>query len=125
MSTTVASANGRVRSCRCAAAETPTPGPVTRTSSGAGLPSSVTIVTSGAADQACAATRSAGTPPSPTRGSSRVTRSTVTPSPAPVISTTAVPSNGAEPSCSPRSRRSGVNRQFSSRPPGTSNASTS
>ena len=29
MSTTVASANGRVRSCRCAAAEAPTPGPVT------------------------------------------------------------------------------------------------
>ena len=40
-------------------------------------------------------------------------------------STAAVPSNAAVPSCSPRSRRSGVNRQFSSRPPGTSKASTS
>ena len=32
---------------------------------------------------------------------------------------------GAEPSCRPRSRLSGVNRHSSSRPPGTSKASTS
>ena len=37
----------------------------------------------------------------------------------------AVPVACAEPSCRPRSRRSGVNRQISSRPPGTSNALTS
>ena len=55
----------------------------------------------GAADQACAATRSAGTPPSPTRASPRSTRSTVTPSPAPAISTTAVPSRRRRPVVQP------------------------
>jgi hypothetical protein len=101
----------------------PSPGPVTVTVTGSGLPSSVTTVASRNADHAAAATRSAGTPPSPMRASSRPTVSAVTPSPA-GTSIVAVPSKAA-PSCRPRSRRSGVKRQFSSRPPGTSKASTS
>ena len=94
------------------------------TVTGPGVPLSVTTVASRNADHAAAATRSAGTPPSPMRASSRPTVSTVTPSVA-VTSTFAVPSNVAVPSCRPRSRRIGVKRQFSSRPPGTSKASTS
>jgi hypothetical protein len=121
--TTVAEAFGVVRSWMWPAAVTPAPGPVTVIVTGAGEPSRVTTVASRNADQAAAATRSAGTPPWPRRASSRPTVSTVTPSPVDTT-TCAVPSNAA-PSCRPRSRRSGVNRQFSSRPPGTSNASTS
>ena len=77
--TTVASACGVVRICRCAHAVASAPGPVTVTVTGSGCPSSVTTVASRNADQAAAAIRSAGVPPSPSRGSSRPTVSTVTP----------------------------------------------
>ncbi len=94
---------------------------MTVTVTGAGVPSSVTTVASRNADHAAAATRSAGTPPWPIRGSSRLTVSADAPSTVIV----AVPSKTAVPLCRPRRRRMGVNRQFSSRPPGISNASTS
>src|ERR1700754_4294235 len=84
----------------------------------------VTIVALLNDENACAATRSAGTPPWPSRSSPRRTVSTVTPGRS-VTSMPAVPVATADPSCSPRRRFSGVNRQISSRPCGTSKASTS
>src|SRR6478672_3914721 len=86
--------------------------------------STVTIVALLNDENAWAATRSAGTPPWPRRSSPRRTVSTVTPGRS-VTPMVAMPFAGAEPSCSPRSRFSGVNRQISSRPCGTSKASTS
>src|ERR1700712_5687665 len=84
----------------------------------------VTIVARSKDENACAATRSAGTPPGPRRSSPRATVSIVTPWRS-VTSMSAEPVAGADPSCSPRSRFSGVKRHSSSRPPGTSKASTS
>ena len=84
----------------------------------------VTIVALLNDENAWAATRSAGTPPWPSRSSPRRTVSTVTPGRS-VTSMCALPVAGAEPSCRPRNRFSGVNRQISSRPCGTSKASTS
>ncbi|COW79293.1 Uncharacterised protein [Mycobacterium tuberculosis] len=75
-------------------------------------------------ENAWAATRSVGTPPSPSRGSPRRTVWVYTPGRSLTV-IVALPVARAEPSCRPRSRRNGVNRQISSRPCGTSNASTS
>ena len=102
---------------------TPSPGPVTVIVTGSGVPSRVTTVASVKADQAAAATRSAGTPPSPIRASSRPTVSTL--APATSVTVTAGTASNAVSFSRPRSRRRGVNRQFSSRKLGTSNASTS
>ncbi len=103
------------------------PGPVTVIVTGSATSASRPTVTTVAAsndEYACAATRSNGTPPWPNRVSPRPTVSTCTPSTS-LTSMVAVPSAIAVPSCSPRSRRSGVNRHASSRPPGISKAFTS
>src|SRR6476661_8891044 len=84
----------------------------------------VTIVALLNDENACAATRSAGTPAWPRRSSPRRTVSTVTPAHS-ATSMSALPVAGADPSCRPRNRFSGVKRQISSRPCGTSKASTS
>src|SRR5689334_20157089 len=123
--TTTASASSPSRICRCPYAVAPSPGPVTVISIGSSTtPSTVTSVAWLNDENACAATRSAGTPAWPSRSSPRRTTSVVTPGRS-VTSMVAAPVAAAEPSCSPRSRRSGVNRQISSRPCGTSKASTS
>src|SRR6185437_4809599 len=75
-------------------------------------------------ENAWAATRSAGTPPWPSRSSPRRTDSVCTPGWSLTV-ILALPVATAEPSCRPRRRLSGVNRHSSSRPCGTSNASTS
>src|SRR2546423_14652625 len=75
-------------------------------------------------EYACAAIRSMGSPACPRRVSSRPTVSIRT-SDAASASTLTSPPAIADPSCSPRRRFIGVKRQFSSRPPGTSKASTS
>src|ERR1700737_4631669 len=125
--TTTASASSPTRTCRCPYAVAPSPGPLITISIGSptwvSLPT-VTIVAVLNDEKAWAATRSAGTPPWPSRSSPRWEFSTVTPSGA-VTSMRAAPVAGAEPSCRPRSRRKGVKRQISSRPRGTSKASTS
>ena len=77
------------------------------------------------AEYAWAATRSTGVPALPSRASSRPTVSTVTPSGASTSTFTPSPVATAVPSCSPRSRSSGVNRHSSSRPWGTGKSATS
>ncbi|CAO0834688.1 hypothetical protein SMICM17S_00391 [Streptomyces microflavus] len=76
-------------------------------------------------EYAWAATRSTGVPALPSRASSRPTVSTVTPSGASIATFTPPPFATAVPSCSPRSRSSGVKRHSSSRPCGTGKSATS
>ena len=80
--TTTASASSPTRTCRCPYAVAPSPGPVITISIGSAtwvsLPT-VTIVALLNDENAWAATRSAGTPPWPSRSSPRRTVSTVTP----------------------------------------------
>ncbi|SKV39961.1 Uncharacterised protein [Mycobacteroides abscessus subsp. abscessus] len=105
----------------------PWPGPLRLISIGSAttccLPTETTVAVEND-EYACAATRSDGIPPWPNLSSDRSTVSAVT-SPGAFTATVAAAVATAVPSCRPRRRRSGVNRHNSSRPPGTSKASTS
>src|SRR6476646_2052983 len=130
-STTSASPNGWTSTSRCPKADplsTPSPRRVTTVGVLATVSrGTVRRVAFSNDDQARAATRSAGTPARPRRASPRASVCTSTSGAASTSTVTALFSTPTAPSSSCRCRRrcSGVNRQSSSRPVGTSKSASS